>query len=305
MTASRDPDRMIRAFLSEGAEQMQDQVYDAIRAGVDQRRQRVFMGPWRMPTLNKLVPIAIGAAAVIAVLFLGMRFLGSPGPNVGAPSASPTASPSPTPAATIQPSTSAGLPRGSYALWKVAAGGSQGVPMTVTIPAPDWYGDLGSGILTKRSNADPPAGAGLIVFPDGAGWFVPADPCKWTSTWPDAASTTVDGIMAALAAQKSRSATTPEAITLDGHAGKAITLHVPDDASFTSCDAGKFCTLGNPEVSPTDSCYRYHQGPGQIDTLSVVEVGGMLVVIDATAYAGTPPADAAELASIVSSTTFK
>jgi hypothetical protein len=50
---------------------------------------------------------------------------------------------------------------------------------------------------------------------------------------------------------------------------------------------------------------RYHKGPGQIDTLRVVQVDGMLVVIDSAAYAATPLADAAELDAIANSTVFK
>jgi hypothetical protein len=97
MTTSRDPDRLIHAFIREGAEQLDDQVYDAVRAEIDQKRQRVVIGPWRVPTMSKLVPIGLGAAAVIAVLFIGSQFMGSPTSNVGgAPSAEPTATPSPT-----------------------------------------------------------------------------------------------------------------------------------------------------------------------------------------------------------------
>jgi hypothetical protein len=97
MTTSRDPDRLIHAFIREGAEQLDDQVYDAVRAEIDQKRQRVVIGPWRVPTMSKLVPLGLGAAAVIAVLFIGSQFMGSPTSNVGgAPSAEPTATPSPT-----------------------------------------------------------------------------------------------------------------------------------------------------------------------------------------------------------------
>ena len=64
MTASRDPDRLIHAFLLEGEEQLQDQVYDAVRAEIEQKRQRAVFGPWRTPTMNKFVTIGLGAAAV-------------------------------------------------------------------------------------------------------------------------------------------------------------------------------------------------------------------------------------------------
>ena len=99
MTTSRDPDRLIHAFVREGAEQLDDQIYDAVRAEIDQKRQRVVIGPWRVPDMSKLVPIGLGAAALIAVLVIGSQFLGPAATDgVGAaPSAEPTASPSTTP----------------------------------------------------------------------------------------------------------------------------------------------------------------------------------------------------------------
>jgi hypothetical protein len=97
MTTSRDPDRLIHAFVREGAEQLDDQVYDVVRAEIDHKRQRVVIGPWRVPTVSKLVPIGLGAAAVIAVFFLGSQFIGSPSSNVGGPAVQPP--PSATPSA--------------------------------------------------------------------------------------------------------------------------------------------------------------------------------------------------------------
>ena len=60
MTASRDPDRLIHDFLLEGEEQLQDQVYDAVRAEIEQKRQRAVIGPWRIPTMNKFLAIGLG-----------------------------------------------------------------------------------------------------------------------------------------------------------------------------------------------------------------------------------------------------
>jgi len=95
MTASRDPDRMIHHFLLEGGEELHDQVYDAVRAEIDVKRQRVFIGPWRLPTMNKIVPIGIGAAAVVVAVVIGAQLLGptTAGGVGGAPSAEPTATP--------------------------------------------------------------------------------------------------------------------------------------------------------------------------------------------------------------------
>ncbi|HEX6128058.1 MAG TPA: hypothetical protein VF071_03450, partial [Candidatus Limnocylindria bacterium] len=79
MTAPRDPDRLIRAFLDEGDEYLQDQVYDEVRAAIEHRRQRVYFGPWRTPIMNRIVTFGLGAAAVVVIgLLLGAQLLGEP-----------------------------------------------------------------------------------------------------------------------------------------------------------------------------------------------------------------------------------
>jgi hypothetical protein len=99
MNAPRDPDRLIHDFLMEGATELADPVYDVMRASIEQRPQRVVIGPWRMPDMNKLVPFGLGAAALVAVLAIGSQLLGPAAPSGvgGAPSAAPTATPSPSP----------------------------------------------------------------------------------------------------------------------------------------------------------------------------------------------------------------
>jgi hypothetical protein len=302
MNSRRDPDRMIHAFLLEGAEQLVDQVYDAVRASIEHTRQRVVIGPWRMPLMNRLVPIGLGAAVVVAVLVISAQLLGPPAP--AGPGGAPSATPSPTPEPSVAaPSrTPEGLlPEGSHVLTDGAAlDGMSTLPITVTIPAPDWYGEAGDGILVKNDSADAPDGAGMIVF--FGELFVYGDPCEWSTTRPDAPATTVDELVAALTAQASRDATAPVDITLGGYAGKSITLHVPDDAVFSQCDEGYFGSWGGP-AEPTP--YRYHQGPGQIDVVWVLDVDGVLAVIDWAYYAGTPTEHVNELRAIVESITFE
>ena len=91
MTAPRDPDRLIHGFLLEGEEYLHDQVYDEVRAAIEHKRQRAFVGPWRTPIMNKLVTYGLGAAAVVAVLVIGSQLLGpaTPGGVGGAPSPTP------------------------------------------------------------------------------------------------------------------------------------------------------------------------------------------------------------------------
>lgn len=303
MTPSRDPDRLIHAALLEGEDQLRDQVFDAVRAAIEHKRQRVYVGPWRTPIMNRFVTIGLGAVAVVVGVFVGAQLLGSPNGGTGT-GATPTPTVESTPTPTLEPTpspTPAGLPVGTT--HDIAYVGGP-ISINVTIPAPGWYGDPGNGLLV-RDNVDPPDGAGIITFvvdPGrvGAGLYVYGDPCQWSTTRPDAPATTVDELVSALSAQASRDASAPVDVTVDGYAGKSITLHVPADASFTGCDGGYFASWGEAAEDPA----RYHQGPGQIDKVWIIDVDGTIAVIDTGYYAGTPQDIVDGLDAIVSSATF-
>ncbi len=312
MTASRDPDRLIHHFILEGEEQLQDQVYDAVRAEIEQTRQRAMFGPWRMPNMNKLVPIGLGAAAVVVALVIGAQLLGSPEPGgFGAP-------PSTEPSATLEPSASAepsvaepsspadgSLPEGPFRIVDSATE----VPITVTIPAPGWISLPEFGGLSKGEDADPPEAALLAwSWPAGTPFYVYGDPCQWASTKPDTPATTVDEIVAALAAQASRAASTPVDVTVGGYPGKMLTLHVPNDAptrdeAFAGCDQNEF---GSYEAgdSGRGGPSRTHQGPGQVDEFWILDVDGAIVIIDAMYRPSTPAELVEELRAIAESATF-
>ncbi len=99
MNPNRDPDRLIHAFLTEGATELADEVYDAIRDRIDHTRQRAVIGPWRSPDMNRYLKIALSAAAVLAIAVVGYRQFGivnEPGPASSgspAPNATPAATP--------------------------------------------------------------------------------------------------------------------------------------------------------------------------------------------------------------------
>jgi hypothetical protein len=109
MNAPREPDRLIRTFLMEGDEVLQDPIYDEVRAAIERKRQWTFIGPWRAPTMNRFVTFGLGAAAVVVIgLFLGYQLLGPGNTGSGGPSATPqptaTAEPTNTPTASSSPS---------------------------------------------------------------------------------------------------------------------------------------------------------------------------------------------------------
>jgi hypothetical protein len=109
----------------------------------------------------------------------------------------------------------------------------------------------------------------------------------------------VEAVISALASQANRDAAAPVDVTVGGYRGKSIELSVPTDIEFSGCDAGEFRSWG------PDANARFHQGPGQLDTVTVVDVDGTLVTIDAGTYAGTPADVRAELEAIVASIRFE
>ena len=111
MTEHRDLDRQLNAFLLDGPTSLPDSSFDAVRDRTEQTRQRVVLGPWRVPTLNKLIPVGLGAAALVVALLLGSRFIGSPSSNVGGPASEPPASAAPSEApASAAPASAAPSP---------------------------------------------------------------------------------------------------------------------------------------------------------------------------------------------------
>ena len=112
MTAHHDLDEQLTSFLRDGPDELPYQSFDAVRGRTEQTGQRVVIGPWRLPEMNKIVTIGLGAAAVVVALYVGAQLYGSstggfcsqttatPQPTASAePTASPEPSPSPAPTA--------------------------------------------------------------------------------------------------------------------------------------------------------------------------------------------------------------
>ncbi len=297
---SSDPDttRIVRSWLDEGVTQLPDRVLDAVLDQVPATPQR--RATWwparRHSTMNMTLKYGLAAAVVAVAALIGINYLGTAnvgGPGIGDSTPRPEATVTPEPSFSASPTPEGMLPEGPHVLLEA------GFPMSVTIPAPGWHGDRAGGTVIKNDTASAPDGAGLIVFAGAGDLFVYGDPCRWLTTKPDAPATTVDELVAALTSQASRDASEPVDVTLDGYAGKSVTLHVPADVVFSECDGGEFRTL---LMGATGA--RYHQDPGQIDKLWIVDVDGELAVIDAAYYDGTPQAVVDELEAIVHSITF-
>jgi hypothetical protein len=92
MSAPRDVDRLLDAFLQEGPMELPDASYDQVRARIDQARQRAFLGPWRFSVMNNnIVRVGLAVAAVVVIAIIAINLLpGTNPPGSGGPSASPS-----------------------------------------------------------------------------------------------------------------------------------------------------------------------------------------------------------------------
>ena len=315
MTTSRDPDRLVRAFLAEGEDSLNDQVYDAVRAVIERTPQRAGVGPWRMPIMNKIVGLGLAAAAVIAAVLIGSQLFGSPGGGVGADptvAATPQPTPEPTPEPTPSPAAWRGLPAGAH----VVTGADDPVQVAVDVTSPGWRAMPEFDAVDRDDDGlDPPVtvGGSLLAWgwPAGTGINVYGDACQWSTTLPGAPATTPEEIAEALAAQEGTDATAPVDVTLGGFEGKAITLEVPmsydlpnatREEKFADCDSS---ILGFYGVDGDTEPARNALGAGQIDELWIMDVDGSIVILDAAYSPATPAEVVDELRAMVESATFE
>jgi hypothetical protein len=288
MTREDDFIAQLEGYLDEyeGLTPLPDAVRDAVRAELPTTKQ---IGPvagllrnWNMTM--QIPPAArygLVAAAIVAAVLLGATFFGR---DVGDP---PDPTPSPTPTATPRLLAGELLDPGTY--WLVG----EGLNATLTVPA--GWGNLDGRGVTKGD-------IGAQTFTVVMFWPFPtdfeevyADPCRWkTSIIEPPVGPTVDDLANALAAQAMRGDAIPTDVTIDGYQGKLVEMSVPTDIDFADCDDGFFYSwLG-----------RYHQGPGQIDDVYILDLDGERLVLIAHHMPGASEADLAEQQAIVESIDF-
>jgi hypothetical protein len=308
-TASRDGDRVVRSWLHEDRHEDATRVLDTVLTEVDTTPQRSSGGTaWRFSLMNNnIVRVGLAAAAVVVIAIIAINLLPGTAPPGGEPSVSPSVEPSDAASSAAEPSPSGdvALPEGPVAVWNPLAADppiEDAPSITMTISTPGWTYSPEFQALFKGEDVDNMTDATVIPGSStpGTAFYVYGDPCEWQSTTPETPADTVDEIVAALAAQADRDASEPVDVTVDGYAGKMITLHVPDDADFADCDGGEFASYGT-EAGP----WQWHQGPGQIDDFWFVDVEGSLVEIRASWRPGTPAELIEETRSIVESSTFE
>lgn len=307
MTTRPDPDVVIAAWLrDEAPERAPERLLTASRDRIQSTHQRRSKWPaWRAERMNSTLKIALGAAAVVAVVVAGVALLPRSNPSVGGAGGGQSASPNPTPTSTPTPTAaaSAAVPEfpgvsddvapGTY-LWR--AGAATPADITFTVPA----GWMSRYAIPHKDRGGP----GEIAIGNWIIANVYADPCQWQGSLLDpAVGPTVDDLATALVAQKGRNATAPTDVTLGGYPAKRVELSIPADLDRATCDGGVIRTWEAPrEDSFLDNeTQNLGMHPGQLNVVYIVDVNGERLVIDTWHMPGTSAADLAELEAILAS----
>ena len=320
MTASRDPDRLIRAFLDEGLTELPDRAYDAVRADIDRTRQRVVIGPWREPRMNNIAKLAIAAAAVVAVAVVGINLMPSGGGTVGTGSPSPSSRPSPSPSASPspppQPSPSPwpSLPpeptpqagafpaEGRLATERYTFSQS-GIPFSLEVTTPDW---ISSGVMvapdggTLTKNEATPQKVWMLLWSiDG----VYADPCGQVPAPP--VSPSAADLAAAVASIPGYDVVTPPTdVTVGGLPAKHVAVKLREDIG---CSPSQFFMwYDNVRCGSAAPCHRWANAPGrQINDVWIVEVDGKHIWIEAETFDTATAETVQEVQQMINSVQFE
>ncbi len=169
--SDRDVNRAIRSWLHEDRHEDVSRVAGAVLDQVETipQRRATWWPAWRTPTMNKFLTIGLGAAAVVVVALRrrsALRFVRLAASAALSADATHALPPSRLPSRPRSRRPRPVLPEGPYLIPDGQAADPEDTfpPLTVTIPAPDWYGRVDGGILFKNDKHEPPDGAGMIIF---------------------------------------------------------------------------------------------------------------------------------------------
>jgi len=295
MTAHRDPDRLIHAFLMEGQTELPDQVYDAVRDRIEQTRQRTFIGPWRTSLVTKAMKYGLAAAAVVVIAIIGYQFLGNS--NTGSPGASesaePTPSPSATPAAAFPSAGAMAVGRHSMIL--------AGVPLSIELTTTGWISNGDFGIDRGNYQTPTSGSAGFILWPASAPDNTYSVPCAKTALDPPAGPSAAELAAAVSNVPGLQLVSGPSAVTIGGHPAQHVVVNVPADIG---CVPEKFYLWYDADDA-SGNLGRYASALNSTIQVWIIDVDGTIVWIDGETFATSGAAAAQEVEQIVNSIQFE
>jgi hypothetical protein len=290
MTASRDPDRLLAAYLADGMNVLPDRVVDAVLDEVHRTHQRAVFGPRRTPLMNSMLKMAFAAAAVVAVVVAGINFLPAGNGGLGGPgsSPSPVVSPSPVTSPSLTP-----IPSPKAARITVAgtdpAGATDPVRLTATLP-----GTWEAGDYAANSGSVDPGGAAFFASTITATF---SDPCAHIPRSPNVGPTVAEAATA-LTEIPDISATDPVQAQLAGHDATLVELSIP--ASLPCAPEQFLLWTDDPSV---DGGW-WALAANESIRVYILEVRGRPVAIATRTFPGTTDATKAELQASIDSIVF-
>jgi hypothetical protein len=231
------------------------------------------------------------AVAISAVVLVGCSS-GSPAQQIPSTEASfsPEGSASAVGLTTLVAGSEA-LPAGTYRLDLEALTEEDGHYPPLTITVPDGWGNLDGWAILKRHMA--------IGFWDVD--LVFEHPCSGTAVIQP--GPTIADLARALGEQPMRDATEPVDIVVDGFKGLQMELSVPAHFDFSKCNDGYFDSWFSSVGSWNSR--RFHQGPGQVDRLWILDIDGERLVVGASFMPSTDAKDRQELWMVMESIRFE
>jgi hypothetical protein len=287
MTATRDPDRLIRAYLAEGRTELSTEAYDAVRSDIERTRQRAIIGPWREPAMPTIARFGVAVAAVLIVGIVGLNLSGGSGIGPAVPSPSPSATTIP-PSAT--PSEAAYTWPGALAAGTYTTSLVWDVPFTTTFAVPaGWQGmdiELSKG----------PVFVSFQIVDN-----VYTDPCAKTPLDPPVGPSVSD-LADALTSVEGFVPVKSEVVSFGGAPGRYLELEAKAD---TACPVDEHMSLWREMASMAKSGQPYGGPDGFVryphHRIWILDVAGLRYVIDTAHSDDASAADLAELQQVLDS----
>jgi hypothetical protein len=279
-TSDQDVSRAIRSWLHEDRHEDVSRVAGAVLDQVEATPQR--RSTWwparRTPLMNKILGFGLAAAAVVVLVLVGSRVLGTPGGFGG-----PGVEPSPTPEPTNLPD-SGPLEPGAY---RINPGPFTLVQLVMTIPA-GWVAD---NFAVVAKNPGQPTEVGLA--PDLV-THVYGDACA-SDADPTEIGPTADDLVAALEAQQNLEVLGVSDVLLGGNPAQRVDLAYPADVDPATCRNGEPLRIWADE----GETLFLQLGPDSTASVYVADIDGRRVVITTVAGPDASREDIAERDAII------
>jgi hypothetical protein len=288
MTAKREPDRLIHAFLEEGLTELPDRSYDAVRGAIDRTRQRTLFGPRRTLFMRTSFQLAAAAAAV-AIVVAGLALISRPpGPAGRSPTPRPTTTTLPTfvPSGALAYQWPRTLDAGRY-----ATSMSWDVPFAMSFTVPQGWESRDVEIVRGDMSVS-------LQWP----WDLYADPCSEASATIDA-GTTPEAFAVALGQVPGIDVGAPETARIGALPATTVTYRATDLAcvgeSSRLWSNAPWTILPVQPLGPPSWPVR-----AGTHRLWLLDIEGRRMAIDATAGANATAADEAALQAVLDSIAF-